>query len=79
MTSRRLIRNEDFSCVLILVCRARSPQSDKWYDEDVNFYEDYEKLFGAEPGKVQGIGILTSSDATKSIASADYDDFILLP
>jgi hypothetical protein len=63
----------------VIVLRNGSSQRGKWYEEDVNFYEDYEKLFGAEPGKVQGIGILTSSDATKSIASADYDDFILLP
>jgi hypothetical protein len=27
----------------------------------------------------QGIGILTSSDATKTVAAADYDDFVLLP
>jgi len=36
-------------------------------------------LFGEEPGKGQGIGILSSSDLTKSLAIADYDDFILLP
>jgi homospermidine synthase len=36
-------------------------------------------LFGEEPGKVQGIAILSSSDLTKSLAIADYDDFILLP
>jgi hypothetical protein len=54
-------------------------QGDKWCDEEVNFYEDYKRFFGSEPGKVQGIGILTSSDATKSVASADYDDFVLFP
>jgi hypothetical protein len=63
----------------VIVLRNGSSQKAKWLEEDVNFYEDYEKLFGGEPGKVQGIGLLSSSDATKSLAIADYDDFILLP
>ena len=59
----------------------RNGQSDKtkWYEEGVNFYDDYQRLFNDKPGKVQGIGVLTSSDATKSLAIADYDDFVLLP
>jgi Protein of unknown function (DUF3047) len=59
----------------------RNGQSDKikWHEEDVNFYDDYQRLFNDRPGKVQGIGVLTSSDATQSLAIADYDDFVLLP
>jgi Protein of unknown function (DUF3047) len=45
----------------------------------VNFYQDYQALFGAEPGRVLGIGLMTSSSFTQSVASADYDDFLLLP
>jgi hypothetical protein len=52
---------------------------DQWLEETVNFYVDYKALFDDEPGRIQGIGILTSSDATKSLAIADYDDFTLLP
>jgi len=44
----------------------------------VNFYQDYKELFGAEPGQVLGIGLMTSSSFTKSVATADYDDFLLL-
>jgi len=44
-----------------------------------NFYDDYTKFFAASPGKLQGIGILTSSAGTKSLAIADYDDFVLPP
>jgi Protein of unknown function (DUF3047) len=62
-----------------IVRRSGQPDSKRWYEEEVNFFEDYKKLFGEEPGKVQGIAILTSSDATKTVAAADYDDFILLP
>ena len=61
------------------VLRSGKPSGSRWYEEEVNFFEDFKKLFGGEPGKVQGIGILTSSDATKTVAEADYDDFVLLP
>ena len=63
----------------VVVLRNGQSDKNKWYDEEVNFLEDYRKFFGAEPGKVQGIGILTSSDSTMSVAAADYDDFVLLP
>jgi len=63
----------------VIVLRNGQSQKDRWFEEEVNFYEDYRRLFAAEPGKVQGIGILTSSDSTQSVASADYDDFTLLP
>lgn len=49
------------------------------FREEIDFYEDYQKFFNGEPDKVQSVGILTSSDATKSVAIADYDDFVLLP
>ena len=62
-----------------IVKRSGQPDSKRWYEEEVNFFEDYKKLFGEEPGKVQGIAILTSSDATKTAAAADYDHFVLLP
>jgi hypothetical protein len=62
-----------------IVRRSGQPNGSGWYEEEVNFFEDFKKLFGAEPGKVQGIAILTSSDATKTVAAADYDDFVLLP
>lgn len=51
----------------------------QWQQETVNFYQDYKDCFAREPGEVLGIGLLTSADLTKSEASADYDDFALLP
>jgi hypothetical protein len=50
----------------------------EWRQETVNFAQDYEALFGQSSSQVQGIGLLTSSSFTKSIAVADYDDFLLL-
>ena len=63
----------------IVILRSGPQEKDKWYEESIDFYEDYKRFFGEEPGKVQGIGILSSSDATKSLVIADYDDFTLLP
>lgn len=51
----------------------------EWREEKVNVYEDYKALFGEEPGTGQGIGLLTGSKSTQSLAIADYDDFALLP
>ena len=63
----------------VIVLRSGSAEIGEWRREIVNFYEAYRNLFDEESGKVQGIGILTNSDATKSLAIADYDDFFLLP
>jgi hypothetical protein len=62
-----------------IVRRSGRSDSKRWYEEEVNFFADYKKIFGEEPGQVQGIAILTASDATKTVAAADYDDFVLLP
>jgi hypothetical protein len=32
-----------------------------------------------DPKTLQGIALLTSSDSTKSLAAADYDDCVLVP
>ena len=63
----------------VVVMRTGAADREAWYSEEINFLEDYRKLFSAEPESIQGIGILTSSDSTQSVATADYDDFTLLP
>jgi hypothetical protein len=63
----------------VIVLRSASAGKGEWHQETVDFYQDYKRLFGEEPGRVQGIGILSSSDSTGSVVSADYDDFVLLP
>jgi hypothetical protein len=63
----------------VVVLQSGSSGLGEWRQETVNFYQDYKDLFGAEPGEVQGIAVLTDADATASVAEADYDDFALLP
>jgi len=62
----------------IVVLKSGPANLGQWHQETVNFYQDYQDLFGERPGKVQGIGLATSSTATQSLAIADYDDFTLL-
>jgi hypothetical protein len=62
----------------IVVLRSGPSSLGEWHQETVNFYLDYQDLFGTEPGQVQGIGLMTSSSSTQSVAIADYDDFLLL-
>jgi hypothetical protein len=60
-----------------IVLRSGSTHLGTWQEETVNIYQDYKAFFGEEPGEVQGIAVKTSSDSTKSVAVADYDDFTL--
>lgn len=62
-----------------IVLRMGTAELGTWQQETVDLYRDYKELFGAEPGEVQGIALITSSDSTSSVAAADYDDFVLLP
>lgn len=68
-----------YSRARVVIMRHGTPDPSKWLEEKVNFYDDYKKFFNAEPGRVQGIAVMSSSDSTKSVSSADYDDFVLLP
>jgi len=61
----------------VVVLKSGVAATDGWRTETVNFYKDYKRLFDAEPGEVKGVAILTDSDATATVAEADYDDFTL--
>lgn len=61
----------------MLVLRSGGGQPGKWIEERVHIAEDYRKLFGSDPGKPRGVGVLTDADDTKSIAEGDYADFRL--
>jgi len=62
----------------VIVLESGDAAAGEWRKETVNFYEDYKKLFSAEPSEVEGVALLTDSDTTATVAAADYDDFTLL-
>src|SRR5215813_1983414 len=68
-----------YSRARVVIVRTGMSDLNKWFEEKVNFYDDYKKFFDIEPGRVQGIALISSSDSTRSVAAADYDDFVLLP
>ena len=61
----------------MLVLKSGPGEPGRWAEERVNVLEDYRRLFGDEPGKPRGIGVLTDSDDTRSVAEGDYADFRL--
>lgn len=73
------LQNPFYSRGRTIVLQSGASALGQWQQETVNFYQDYKDCFAREPGKVLGIGLLTSADLTKSDAAADYDDFTLLP
>jgi hypothetical protein len=62
----------------IIVLESGAAGLGEWRQETVDVYADYKALFGAEPGEVLGVGLMSSSSHTQSVVSADYDDFVLL-
>jgi hypothetical protein len=61
----------------ILVLRTGKVEGGRWVEERVRVADDYRRLFGAEPARPRGIGVLTDSDDTRSVAEGDYADFRL--
>jgi Protein of unknown function (DUF3047) len=62
----------------IIVLESGTRGLEEWRQETVDVYADYKALFGAEPGEVLGVGLMSSSSHTQSVVSADYDDFMVL-
>ena len=61
--------------VKVLVLESGSPEDENWVTEKVNVREDYRRLFGKEPTRVQYLALMTDADDTKSFSAADYDEF----
>ena len=71
------LKKKDY--IFYVIRENRETPLDQWVEEEVNFQEDYRKLFGKEPPPVLAIGVQSDSDDTKTSSWADYDDFVLLP
>ena len=66
-----------YSRARVVIVRSGALEPGKWFEGKINLYEDYKQSFNAEPGKVQVIALMSSSDSTNSVAGVDYDDFVL--
>ena len=59
----------------MLVLRTGPSQGGRWVEERVDVLADYRRLFGEDPDRPRGIGVLTDSDDTRSVAEGDYMAF----
>ena len=73
----RALPTRSIAAPRVVIVRRGGLEPGKWFEEKINLYEDYKQFFNAEPGKVQGIALMSSSDSTNSVVGADYDDFVL--
>lgn len=62
----------------IVVLRSGADDLGKWVWEEVNAYRDYRRLFGGDPRPADALGLLTDSNNTGTVVSADYDDIAFI-
>lgn len=60
----------------VIVVESGGANVGRWVDEERNVYLDYQRAFGGEPPKVNGIAIMTDSDNTREAATAYYGDIV---
>jgi rSAM/selenodomain-associated transferase 2 len=62
-----------------LVVRSGPAEVGRWVEERRDVYEDYRRLFGAEPSRLAGVAVMTDTDDSGERAEAWYDAIILRP
>ncbi len=59
-----------------VVVQAGPDRAGEWIENRVNLLEAYNRIFPGGPAKVEGVGIMSDADNTKSHALAYYDDIV---
>ncbi|MDA3903948.1 MAG: DUF3047 domain-containing protein [Desulfuromusa sp.] len=59
---------------ILMAVRSPEDNTNTWYQEKRNIYEDLKQLFGEEIKKIQAIAIMTDSDNSKGSVRASYGD-----
>jgi len=67
-----------FMTVMVVVVRSGPAELGKWVAETRNVYEDYKKLFGAEPPAVSGMRLQINSQHTKTSAESYFADVLFM-
>jgi hypothetical protein len=60
--------------VRMIVVESGAANVERWEQEERNLYDDYQRAFGGEPPKVNGVAIMTDTDNTGETATAYYGD-----
>lgn len=74
-----VIPNTRTGRIQMLVAESGPANVGKWVTYERNIVDDYIKVFGEEPGRLIGIGVLTDTDNTEEQVEAWYSDIQLLP
>jgi rSAM/selenodomain-associated transferase 2 len=62
-----------------IVVRSGPAELGRWVEERRDVYQDYRRLFGAEPSRLAGVAVMTDTDDSGERAEAWYDAIILRP
>jgi hypothetical protein len=73
-----VIPNPHNGRIRMIVADSGPERTGTWKHESRNVYEDYKRAFGAEPGRIKAIAIMTDSDNTGDSIEAYYGDIAFL-
>lgn len=72
-----ILNNPHTDRVRMIVVDSGTRHTNEWRCHERDLRADYRKAFGAEPGKILAVGLMTDTDNTKSRAEAWYGDIFL--
>lgn len=72
-----ILNNPHTDRVRMIVVDSGTKHLNEWRCHERDLRADYRKTFGAEPGKILAVGLMTDTDNTKSHAEAWYGDIDL--
>lgn len=73
-----VIPNPHSARIQMIVAESGAALTDTWKLETQNVYEDYKRAFGAEPGRIKAIAIMTDTDNTGETVEAYYGDIAFM-
>jgi hypothetical protein len=65
-----------FMTIKVVVLRSGAAELGKWIVESRNVYDDYKKLYGAEPPAVNGMRLQINSQHTRTTAESYFADVV---
>jgi len=74
-----VVPNPRTSRIRTLVVESGTDKLNRWLDYERDIRADFEAAFGEPPGALIGVGVMTDSDNTRSLAQAWYGPVRLVP
>ena len=73
-----IIANPHSTRIQMVVAESGPAHTGTWKLESRNVLEDYRRAFGAEPGRIKAIAIMTDTDNTGASVEAYYGDIVFM-